>query len=699
MLKYFQISYHALIVSAFMSLALTWRMDPPAIAGFIIGFGISACRTAMGRPPLLSPRGAFFLSSVYLLFFLFDSFVLSRSFVSSTVHMVLFLELVKLFQEKRDKDYLYLIILSFLQILAAASLTIDMSFLAALFVFLVALVSTLTSFDMYRAERNAGGQATQVVFPMGMMSVWATVWIVITGTVLFFAIPRVGAGFFSRANTNALLLSGFTENVRLGDIGQVKLSSAIVMRVRQISGKPFDGLKWRGIVLDGFDGRNWYKTDRRHFPIQASPDQKFSIQPVDGSGELVQYEVFLEPLATNTLFAPHPIRSVSGQLRKVDIDRDDSIYAQIETPSRIHYEALSEIPDRTRLAVPAREDRSAAEIPASYLQLPDDLDPRITQLARDITAKGTSVVEKASLAEEYLKRHYAYTLNLTWTPGPQPIRTFLFDAKSGHCEYFASSMAILLRAGGIPARLVNGFLTGEYNPVGGNYIIRQSDAHSWVEVYAPGLGWLEFDPTPPDPSHREWSLATQISHYLDAMELFWDSYVLVYDSGVQMRLFRSAQDRMQSIQTALESKADKWVGQFQLLSDRSAGYASGIIETYPFWIAVATIGLGITASKHRRTLAARLRIWSLRRGSGAVNEDVVEQLFYRAARLAERRVPKRRPAQTWREWVFGLPDPDRRSILARSLEIFEKSKYGRLPVSPVEFTLLEETVRKLKRSS
>jgi hypothetical protein len=100
--------------------------------------------------------------------------------------------------------------------------------------------------------------------------------------------------------------------------------------------------------------------------------------------------------------------------------------------------------------------------------------------------------------------------------------------------------------------------------------------------------------------------------------------------------------------------------------------------------------------RHRKLLKTELQIWRLRRGRGDVNENVVEQLFYRAARLAEGRLEKRRPAETWREWIFGLPDPDRRSILIRALEIFEKSKYGHMPISSAEFTLLEETIRELK---
>src|SRR6185436_13828106 len=103
---------------------------------------------------------------------------------------------------------------------------------------------------------------------------------------------------------------------------------------------------------------------------------------------------------------------------------------------------------------------------------------------------------KAVRVEGYLRGKFEYTLSLTWDPGKQPLSTFLFQQKKGHCEYFASAMAVLLRSVDVPTRLVNGFLMGEYNPIGDAYIVRESDAHSWVEVYLPGAGWTEFDPTP-----------------------------------------------------------------------------------------------------------------------------------------------------------------------------------------------------------
>jgi hypothetical protein len=688
------------MIAAFFALAFTGRLDTPSIVIFTIGVAGSVYRTIRRLPPPLTPRGAFLLSCGYIFFFLIDSVILSRSFIPASIHLVLFLQLAKLYQDKTDKDYLYLIILSFLQILAASSLTIDISFVATLFLFLVSLVSTLMSFEMYRSERKSTALAQEVGAPLAGMSVWATIWIIVTGVILFLVIPRVGTGYFTRATAQSLLVSGFTDTVQLGEIGQVKRSTAVVMHVRQISGKPFGLFKWRGIALDRFDGHNWLKTDRKHFTLQATPDGEYPVQPVREALDTIRYQILLEPLATTALFGAHQVRTISGRLGGIEYDSDDSVYLRFAPPRRTQYEVLSEIPKRSAgVDAPTQEDTFDADLNRRYLQLPRGLDPRITILARDITNKGISTLEKASLVESYLRRNYKYTLNLTWEPGPDPISTFLFDVKTGHCEYFASAMAILLRAAGIRTRLINGFQMGEYNPVGRDYIVRESDAHSWVEVYVPGRGWIEFDATPPDPGQRDVNLALQISQYIDAAELVWNSYVIVYDSGTQLQLFRSAQEGVQSAQTAFRRESDEWILKGQSFSDRLTTWTTNLVQTWQFWALFVLAGVSGAAYKYRRALRIQFRIWKIRRGRAKANEDVVEQMFYRATRLVEHRSQKRKPAETWREWIFALPDQNGRSILGRALEIFEKAKYGRVPVSDADFTFLEEAVRKLRRAN
>src|SRR5205823_11603121 len=146
---------------------------------------------------------------------------------------------------------------------------------------------------------------------------------------------------------------------------------------------------------------------------------------------------------------------------------------------------------------------------------------------------------------------------LPLAPPKDPVANFLFERKAGHCEYFASSMVVMLRTLGIPSRIVNGFRGGEYNDVTGSYIVRAKDAHSWVEAYFPEYGWYTFDPTPGSSSEMaaSWS---RLYLYMDAMREFWHDWIVNYDTGHQNLLgsmvaresrirFDSLRDLMQSL--------------------------------------------------------------------------------------------------------------------------------------------------------
>jgi hypothetical protein len=273
---------------------------------------------------------------------------------------------------------------------------------------------------------------------------------------------------------------------------------------------------------------------------------------------------------------------------------------------------------------------------------------------------------------------------------------FLFDAKTGHCEYFASAMAILARTAGIPTRLVNGFQMGEFNPVGSDFIVRESDAHSWIEAYIPGRGWTEFDATPPDMRPAATDIAAQLGHYVDAMELVWSSYILVYDTDSQSQLFRSAQEQLQNMQSGFRSGADKWTMQIRRFGDWVSSGIHGGDGAASFWIVAIAILFCGTAFQYRRDLRTLWRVRQFRRGRGPMNAEVIEHLFLRAAKLAERGKPSRLAAQTWREWAVGLPDGNRRKMLMPAIGVLEKSKYSVEPLSTTDFTILENAIRDLK---
>jgi hypothetical protein len=171
---------------------------------------------------------------------------------------------------------------------------------------------------------------------------------------------------------------------------------------------------------------------------------------------------------------------------------------------------------------------------SDYLQLPK-LDPRIPDLTAQISNASVSDYDKAIAIERYLKTKFSYTLQLPSTHQVDPLANFLFDRKQGHCEFFASAMAVMLRTAKIPSRVVTGFRTNEFNDITSQYIIRGSDAHAWVEAYFPDRGWVTFDPTPGSGASMQgrWG---RISMYTDAMASFWREWVVNYDVAHQYNL-------------------------------------------------------------------------------------------------------------------------------------------------------------------
>jgi len=221
-------------------------------------------------------------------------------------------------------------------------------------------------------------------------------------------------------------------------------------------------------------------------------------------------------------------------------DEDDSL----RFPSRgerVSYRVLSDttVPDVAELR---RDNGIYANSDFGYLQLPEDLDPRIIELASQITKDTRTRFDAAQAIETYLQTQFGYTLEQK-AGGDQPLADFLFNVREGHCEYFATAMAVMLRTQGIATRVVNGFQRGEYNETADVFVVRQRNAHSWVEVYFPGENaWVTFDPTPAAGQNLTGDsvgLTKRFNNYLDALETFWIQYFVAYDSAEQRSLFTS----------------------------------------------------------------------------------------------------------------------------------------------------------------
>jgi transglutaminase-like putative cysteine protease len=420
--------------------------------------------------------------------------------------------------------------------------------------------------------------------------------------------PRSGAAALTRSGGGLSNFIGFSENVTLGQIGTLKQDDGLVMRVRIENSETPRGLRWRGVALDEFTGTGWKKSPeaRRPAPIEERGGF-FKLGTAEALHHLTTQTFFLEPLESSVLFAAPRVVAVQGDLPFVRADAEGSLQSRRHDFERIMYKAISDTDEPSPESL--REDMRP--YPAEfqrYLQLPEALDPRIVMLARTmiLDAHARNRYDAAKAIEWQLQRDYGYSLQMK-ASGPDPLADFLFNIKTGHCEYFATAMAILLRTHGVATRVVNGFLPGEYNEAAGAYTVRQSDAHSWVEVYFPQTrSWVTFDPTPSagrmEPIRT--GFAAQLQKYAEALELLWFQYVVGYDKQEQ-----------RSLATSLHNQVFDYGRLLSRLMATIQSYLTRKVLMVVVGVIVLALGLGL--------LLFGKRFWQFvwRRGARGLDED------------------------------------------------------------------------------
>jgi hypothetical protein len=337
-----------------------------------------------------------------------------------------------------------------------------------------------------------------------------------------------------------------------------------------------------------------------------------------------------------------------------------------------------------------------AEIRETYLQLPDQLDRRIPDLARRMSAGAKNAYDQSLAIESYLRANFTYTLNLTGKPGKDPLAHFLFETRAGHCEYFATAMAVMLRTLGIPSREVNGFLPGEYNDVGGDYIVRASDAHSWVEAYFPGSGWVTFDPTPPS-DNQFTGLFSRMAMYIDWFQLTWNEWVVNYDFLHQISLAKNVGQISTDWKEAWRKKLDRLqdqgmdsIAQWQrshglmrvvfpiLLLLSLALVRSNWLRSFFHWFRLAYLASLPEAERNQPQMAARL--------------------YTELLRLLEKRGFPRRETQTPREFAASLAlQGGLAPAVQEFTDIYARSRFGGLPCDAFRLRALLEKVRSAPR--
>ena len=266
--------------------------------------------------------------------------------------------------------------------------------------------------------------------------------IFLLAAVLFFVIPRYRTGYLTSLSSQAQNITGFSETVNMGDIRKILRSPMVVMRVT-VEGDPrrFQGVKWRGVGLTSFDGKHWFNDNTEQIPITPASDQRFVLPRREGwqsrSRRPLRYHVLRSALSTDVLFAAPAPQEVMGRFRIVDVDETGSLHSPQYAFSPLAYDVVSE----TGLPSPRELQRRPPDYPDDirlvYLRLPD-LDPKIADLARQITSDATNNYDRAAAIQNYLRNNFRYTLDPAHIEPKDPIGSFLFKSKSGFCEYFAA---------------------------------------------------------------------------------------------------------------------------------------------------------------------------------------------------------------------------------------------------------------------
>jgi transglutaminase-like putative cysteine protease len=537
--RFFQFSLLGLVTSGYLAVAGSGYLDAPTVLLAAAGLLLRALLICGWVRLEISDRAATRITILYSAFYVVDYLVLSQDFLSATVHLVFFLAVIKILTAKTNRDHLYTAIIAFVELVAAAILSINFNFFLFLALYLLFAMAALTSGEIRRSMSHpattftARSAVKRFHFRLATLTLSITTGILAMTAGFFFILPRTADAAFSRLMNHRFRLPGFANQVNLGETGEIKNTSRPVMHVR-IWG-PQQGLKWRGGALVDFDGKRWSNVLLTREPVLVTRGEADLIPPSDrGSGRKLNYEVSYDEISTKTLFfAGSPESVLRLRVGKIYRQAGEGYSLDLLPGPGFHYEAYSLLEEMPEAALPQYPPpKLALQIRERHLQLPM-LDGRIPSLAKDWTAGLVTDLERARAIERRLRKEYGYTLQLPSRELPDPLASFLFERRKGHCEYFASAMTVMLRTIGIPARIATGFQSGVYNSMTELWVVRASDAHTWVEAWIPGRGWSTFDPTPPDPNPPGYGFMGRLGLYLDAAETFWQQWVVGYDAGQQ----------------------------------------------------------------------------------------------------------------------------------------------------------------------
>ncbi|RNC68607.1 MAG: DUF3488 domain-containing protein [Desulfuromonadales bacterium] len=451
------------------------------------------------------------------------------------VNFLVVLLSVRLLNEKSPRNLLQTFALALFLLASSSLFTLGAVFLLYLFLqlVLIAVALVLLTFHSVDDRLSLSRQGLRRVIGVALAMPVASVPLLV---VFFTVLPRTQYPVLNFLNAPQEKATGFSERVELGTAASVGDVRTVAFRV-ECERLGIHDLYWRGIVLDVIDGATWIRGVRR--PVE---------RPGAVKGKTVRQIMYPEPARSSYL----PALDVPTRLDGIRADQDaDFIFTRRGGDGkRIRYEVQSVLTDT--IPVPRGIDRS------HYLSTPARVSERTAALARRLSAGAETDTVRVSRLESWFREQKLVYATRDLPLGTDPVDMFLFERRTGHCEFFASSFALLLRLAGIPARLVGGYYGGDYNELGGYYVVTEDRAHVWVEAFMEGRGWVKIDPSSfainfsrvGEPAHRD--LSRRIAALIDSLSWYWNQAVITYDFQKQVELVQSANRQFRSVKLTID---------------------------------------------------------------------------------------------------------------------------------------------------
>ena len=664
--RFFELALLGLVSAGFLAVAGSGFLDAPTMA--LVAGGICArILLVLGVVRFELPdRLINALTVSYIGFFPLDYFWISQELPQATVHLVCFLAVMKILTARTNRDYVYTAAISLMELVAAAMLSSSLSFFAYLAVYMVCAIAAFTSAEMRRAMAKQGNVAVTASARVGprlaLLTAFLTAGILVLTLGLFVVLPRTANVAYRRWLPPGRHLTGFANEVTLGQVGEIQTDSRPVMHIRpyQDSARMPADLKWRGNALGNFDGKQWTdsSTDGRMLlpattPLTLADDSQRSRR----DGVRLLYRVDLNTSESDALFIGGVPEFLNIDNARVIRTATDSYRLSSIPGEMVRYEVSSFVPN----GLPVRSAKLTGRQRERYLQLPA-VDARIRELALSWAGSGGEL-QRALRIQKHLRADFQYTLEMPAVASEDPLAEFLFVRKKGYCEYFASAMTVMLRTMGVPARIVNGFQSGTFNPVSGMYVVRGSDAHSWVEAYEPGLGWVTFDPTPSAPRSSGAGLLAKAGMYFDAAQTFWQDWVVNYDIGRQVILAGKLEERTRGIHWPSWHSPDlkglsRWESYGRLAGASLAALLALLLFVFMVW-------RFLPGWRHTRKLR-----------SGNLSAADATVFYSRMLRAVKRRGYQKPAWFTPREFAATLPDSELSLCVAEFTDRYQALRFG-----------------------